>query len=242
VEAFNASPSHGRFQQRQHDDVESPTKLHAATSFEEDLALTLKIIMDHDKRSTTVSKEQFIQQMEKVSEKEIVEEIDVSVPYDAAARLAYSLLEEKENISFQTFEAKYREDVVAMVKSKQPEKEVADVVVDVSVPYDAAARLAYSLLLDDKQNISFKAFEAKYLEDTVSMVKSKQPKKEGDDAPPLAASTSSSDTTTVDATAPAPAKTSSVAGVNTNEKPLLQTIVSSLWNKVSPIRKKFSKA
>eukprot|EP00526_Cylindrotheca_closterium_P022154 CAMPEP_0113617780 /NCGR_PEP_ID=MMETSP0017_2-20120614/8973_1 /TAXON_ID=2856 /ORGANISM="Cylindrotheca closterium" /LENGTH=114 /DNA_ID=CAMNT_0000527219 /DNA_START=57 /DNA_END=398 /DNA_ORIENTATION=+ /assembly_acc=CAM_ASM_000147 len=63
----------------------------AAASREEDIALTLKLIMDHDERSTTVSKDQFIQQMEEsVKIQEQPEEVvDVSVPYDAAAKLAY---------------------------------------------------------------------------------------------------------------------------------------------------------
>ena len=61
----------------------------AASSFEEDLALTLQIIRDHDARSTTVSREQFVQQMQASISNEAAEGFDVSVPYDATAQLAY---------------------------------------------------------------------------------------------------------------------------------------------------------
>ena len=134
-----------------------------ATSAAEDLALTLKIIMDHANRSTTVSKEQFVQQMEAaVSVPEPEEPVDVSVPYSAAAMLAYEAGDK--SMSFQDFEPKYLAETVAMIKSKQP--------VDVSVPYNAAAKLAYQA--SDK-SMSFADFEPKYLAEAVAMVKSKQP-------------------------------------------------------------------
>jgi len=136
----------------------------AATSAAEDLALTLKIILDHAGRSSTVSKEQFIQQMEEVAK--VVEEpeevVDISVPYNAAAKLAYEASDK--SMSFTDFEPKYLAEAVAMVKSKQP--------VDISVPYNAAAKLAYEA--SDK-SMSFTDFEPKYLAEAVAMVKSKQP-------------------------------------------------------------------
>jgi hypothetical protein len=61
----------------------------AAATAEEDLMLTLKIIMDHDSRSTTVSIEQFIVRMVQAQEAPEPEPIDISIPYDAAAKLAY---------------------------------------------------------------------------------------------------------------------------------------------------------
>ena len=133
VEAFNSSPTGSRRHRR---DGSTATKLDAATlalSFEEDLALTRQIIMDHQERSATVSKEQFIQQMEELIAKPsvaaeiVVEKVDISVPYDAAARLAYESMENKNDVSFDTFEAQYLLDAVALVKSKQPDTEsVAD--------------------------------------------------------------------------------------------------------------------
>ena len=101
----------------------------AAASKEEDLALTLRIIMDHDARSTTVSKEQFIQQMEESSSAAPAEEneetADVSVPYDAAARLAYDASGDK-SVSFDDFLPQYLADAVAHVKSKQAQPEVEE--------------------------------------------------------------------------------------------------------------------
>jgi hypothetical protein len=136
----------------------------AAKSAEEDLALTLKIIMDHQDRSTTVSKEQFIQQMEAVAKvPEVpVEPVDVSVPYNAAAKLAYEASDK--SIPFEKFEPKYLAEAIALVKSKRP--------VDISVPYNAAAKLAYEA--SDK-SLSFAEFEPKYLAEAVALVKSKRP-------------------------------------------------------------------
>eukprot|EP00526_Cylindrotheca_closterium_P019921 CAMPEP_0113617458 /NCGR_PEP_ID=MMETSP0017_2-20120614/8792_1 /TAXON_ID=2856 /ORGANISM="Cylindrotheca closterium" /LENGTH=140 /DNA_ID=CAMNT_0000526857 /DNA_START=42 /DNA_END=460 /DNA_ORIENTATION=+ /assembly_acc=CAM_ASM_000147 len=91
----------------------------AAASREEDIALTLKLIMDHDERSTTVSKDQFIQQMEEsVKIQEQPEEVvDVSVPYDAAAKLAYDASDK--SMAYEDFEKQYLMEAVALVKSKQ---------------------------------------------------------------------------------------------------------------------------
>jgi hypothetical protein len=135
-----------------------------AASREEDLMLTLQVIMDHQARSTTVSKEQFIQQVEKAAAVEpVVEEVvDISVPYDAAARNAYAASDKK--IPFEEFEVKYLAEAVALVKSKRP--------VDISVPYDATAKLAYEA--SDK-SMPYDAFKVKYLADAVALVKSKQP-------------------------------------------------------------------
>jgi hypothetical protein len=133
----------------------------AATSKEEDIALTLKIIMDHDPRSSTVSKAQFVHQMEE-SVKAPVEEIDISIPYDAPAMLAYEASDK--SMAFDDFKAKYLADAVALVKSKQP--------IDISIPYDAAAKLAYEA--SDK-SMAFDDFKVKYLADAVELVKSKQP-------------------------------------------------------------------
>ena len=134
----------------------------AADSFAEDLALTLQIIRDHDARSTTVTKDQFVQQMEE-SMKAPKIEVDVSIPYDAAAMLAYEASDK--SVSFGDFKPKYLADAVALVKSKQQSD-------DISIPYDAAAMLAYEAT--DK-SMSFADFKPKYLADAVALVISKQP-------------------------------------------------------------------
>lgn len=89
-----------------------------AKSKEEDLMLTVQLILDHEARSTTVSKEQFIMQMEEVKHMpEPVSPVDVSVPYDAAAKLAYEA--SAKNMPYSEFKSKYEADAVAQVKSKQ---------------------------------------------------------------------------------------------------------------------------
>jgi hypothetical protein len=69
---------------------------------------------------------------------------DVSVPYDAAARLAYSEETDK-SVDFETFQKKYEQLTVATITAKKMERELfpSPVQVDLSIPYDAAARLAY---------------------------------------------------------------------------------------------------
>ena len=134
----------------------------AAASFEEDLMLTLQIIMDHQARSTTVSKDQFISQMKEIQSVAEEESFDVSIPYDAAAQLAYEASDK--SMPYEDFKIKYEADAVALVKSKQP--------IDISIPYDAAARLAFEA--SDKI-IPFADFKAKSEAEAVALVKSKQP-------------------------------------------------------------------
>jgi len=132
----------------------------AASSKEEDLDLTLKIIMDHATRSVTVSQEQFISQMEEVKEVE-PEEIDVSIPYDAAAKLAYEASDK--SMDYADFKTKFEADAVADVISKQP--------IDVSIPYDAAAKLAYEA--SDK-SMDYADFKTKFEADAVADVIAKK--------------------------------------------------------------------
>jgi hypothetical protein len=154
----------------------------AAASAEEDLMLTLQIIMDHQDRSTTASKEQFLSQMEEIKNAPDEEPIDVSIPYDAAARLAYEASDKKMN--YDDFKAKYEADAIALVKSKQkvdkkeaPKKTeaapkaaatISDT--DVSIPYDAAAKLAYEA--SDKK-IPYEHFKLVYENEAINLVKSK---------------------------------------------------------------------
>jgi hypothetical protein len=138
----------------------------AATSAEEDLMLTLRIIMDHDSRSTTVSKEQFIVQMGQAQNAPASESIDISIPYDAAAKLAYEALvdDNKMRWPYEDFKKKYEADAIALVKSKRP--------VDISIPYDAAAKLAYDA--SDK-SMAYADFKTKYEADAVADVIAKKP-------------------------------------------------------------------
>jgi len=138
----------------------------AASSKEEDIALTLQIIMDHEARSTTVSKDQFISQMEEQAQEEAPSEesIDISIPYDAAAKLAYEASDK--SMDYEAFKTKYEADAVADVIAKKP--------IDISIPYDAAAKLAYEA--SDK-SMDYAAFKTKYEADAVADVVSKQPSK-----------------------------------------------------------------
>jgi hypothetical protein len=133
----------------------------AASSAEEDLMLTLKVIMDHAERSATASKDQYISQMEeqKKVEESKPEPIDVSIPYDAPARLAYEAAGSKGD--YAAFKAQYEADAVADVIAKNAPA------VDISVPYDAAARLAYEAAGSPGD---FAAFKTKYEEDAVADV------------------------------------------------------------------------
>jgi hypothetical protein len=154
----------------------------AASSFEEDLKLTLQIIMDHEARSTTASKEQFLSQMammddEPSHKQQQQEPVDVGVPYDAAAKLAFESSDK--SMDYAAFKAKYEADAVAEVIAKRqppPAKkaEAASAPVggsDVSIPYDAAAKLAYEA--SDKK-MDYAAFKVMYEADAVAQVMAKQ--------------------------------------------------------------------
>lgn len=150
----------------------------AAASKEEDMALTLQIIMDHEARSATVSKEQLISQTEEIAAMgDDDAEIDISIPYDAAARLAYESSDK--SMKYEAFKSQYEADAVALVKSKQP--------IDISIPYDAPAKLAYE---SSDKSVPYDKFKEVYESDAVALVKSKQPKKEKPAAAPAASDVS----------------------------------------------------
>ena len=88
----------------------------AASSAEEDLMLTLRIIMDHEERSSTVTKEQMLSQVSDAQEVED-EEVDVSIPYDAPAKLAYEASDK--SVAYPEFKEKYEADAVAGVIAKK---------------------------------------------------------------------------------------------------------------------------
>jgi hypothetical protein len=142
----------------------------AATSAEDDLLLTLKIILDHAERSTTVSKEQFISQMQKIQKEPKSEPVDLSVPYDAAAKLAYEASDK--SMAYGDFKIKYESDAIAEVIAKKKPNAVAEAPADLSVPYDAAAKLAYEA--SDK-SMAYGDFKTKYEADAVAYVIAKRP-------------------------------------------------------------------
>eukprot|EP00522_Entomoneis_paludosa_P014719 CAMPEP_0172447942 /NCGR_PEP_ID=MMETSP1065-20121228/7078_1 /TAXON_ID=265537 /ORGANISM="Amphiprora paludosa, Strain CCMP125" /LENGTH=156 /DNA_ID=CAMNT_0013199315 /DNA_START=124 /DNA_END=594 /DNA_ORIENTATION=- len=86
---------------------------------------------------------------------------DISVPYDAAARLAYE--ESGKKMRFGAFKKQYLAEAVELVKSKQP--------IDVSIPYDAAAKLAFE---SSDKTMGYPEFKEKYEKEAVELVKSKQ--------------------------------------------------------------------
>ncbi|CAB9527330.1 DnaJ domain [Seminavis robusta] len=135
----------------------------AASSKEEDLMLTLKVIMDHAERSTTASKDQFISQMEEAAKvvEEEPEPVDISVPYDAAAVLAYEAAGSPGD--FAAFKTQFEDDAVADVIAKNAPP------VDISVPYDAAAKNAYEAAGSSGDYAAFKEkFEADAVADVIA--------------------------------------------------------------------------
>jgi hypothetical protein len=168
----------------------------AASSFEEDLLLTIQVIRDHEARSTTVSTKQFLQQVKAAGAVETPhDEVDIAVPYDSAALLAYEAsLAAGDGTTFSDFKLRYVTETVDMVKAKKAAREAAQApapkvedpkeapkveevaapqaeVVDISVPYDAAAMLAYEAAGSPAE---FAAFKATYEADAVAMVTAKK--------------------------------------------------------------------
>jgi methionine-rich copper-binding protein CopC len=100
-----------------------------------------------------------MQQSQKVTESEPV---DLSVPYDAAAKLAYEASDK--SMAYSDFKTKYEVDAVAYVIAKKA--------VDLSVVYDAPAKLAYEA--SDK-SMAYGDFKTKYEADAIAEVIAKRP-------------------------------------------------------------------
>jgi len=129
----------------------------AAASAEEDLELTYKVIMAHvDTEGDAVAEEPVAVAAVEEAEEETV---DISIPYDAAAQLAYEASDK--STAFEAFKAKYEEDAVADVMAKY---------VDISIPYDAAARLAFE---SSDKSMAYADFKVKFEEDAVADVMAK---------------------------------------------------------------------
>lgn len=115
---------------------------------------------------------------------------DVSIPYDAAARLAYdeyrTANEGSKEVDFDTFQTKYSQMAVAEVTAKKLEREMfpPTTKVDLSIPYDAAARLAYQkyLAANNKSEWGneeeYEQFKQTYEEMSVAQVTYKKLQKE----------------------------------------------------------------
>ena len=190
----------------------------AALNYDDDLRLTLQIIMDHQRRSATVSTEQLVQQVTaaaSIVEDDAAPAVDISVPYDAAAKLAY----DKESSSIQAstpfaeykvqYEAKAVADVIAKKSQSTPAQPAAVAVAtkskdvasssaaasssssyDISIPYDAAAKLAYAALsTEERTKVDYTAFQLQYTERAVADVIAKQnPKNQASPTPAAAVS------------------------------------------------------
>ena len=110
---------------------------------------------------------------------------DVSIPYDAAARLAYT--KAGSNGDFAAFKADYEKEAIAMVTAKKagamsavqndPSPAAASDPNDVSIPYDAAARLAFAAAGSDGDYAMFKEV---YEQQMVAMVVLKKNQRESD--------------------------------------------------------------
>jgi UDP:flavonoid glycosyltransferase YjiC (YdhE family) len=103
--------------------------------------------------------------------------MDLSIPYDAAARLAYEKAGSKGN--YEDFKANYEKEAVAQVIAKKKARDSpgsatpspAPSTMDLSIPYDAAARLAYEKA-GSKGN--YEEFKAKYEKEAVAQVIAKK--------------------------------------------------------------------
>ena len=133
---------------------------------------------------------------------------DISIPYDAAALLAYTTAGSEGD--FETFKAQYLKDTIAMVVAKKDARqggapapapaavETAAAVADISIPYDAAALLAYTTAGSEGD---FETFKAQYLKDTIAMVVAKKDARQGGAPAPAPAAVETA-TTVVDISIP----------------------------------------
>ena len=201
-----ASPSWAVLHATLADDSTTATKIttgpdgKAASNYDEDLLLTLQIIMDHQRRSATVSTEQLVQQVTAAAAIDDDATIDIRVPYDAAAQLAYD--QEPSSVqsstTFHEYKIQYEAKAVAHVmakkassKSATPKAAAAAAVVtksepveagasssssnDISIPYDAAAKLAYQALsAEERSKTDYNVFQQLYTQQAVADVIAKK--------------------------------------------------------------------
>merc|ERR1712238_211611 len=81
-----------------------------SVSHDEDLLLTLQVILAHDIRSTTHTQEQFLHDMEQqqptINKHDETLDYDVSIPYMATAKLAFEQ-QSDQSMVYEEFERKY---------------------------------------------------------------------------------------------------------------------------------------
>lgn len=94
---------------------------------------------------------------------------DLSIPYDAAARMAYASANCPGNDDFRAFQVRYETAMVEMVKAKARARKAAEG--DWSVPYQAAAHLAFELA---GRPGKLEEFETRYEMAMIEMVKAKR--------------------------------------------------------------------
>ena len=126
--------------------------------------------------------------------------IDLSIPYDSAARLAYDQWRSANGqqqggggggafneATYKAFQTKYETLTVANVIAKKMERDMAAMEppkVDLSIPYDSAARLAYDQWRSANgqeggfDEANYKAFQTKYETLTVANVIAKKMKRD----------------------------------------------------------------
>ena len=111
---------------------------------------------------------------------------DVAIPYDAAARLAFDeYTASGKEMDFESFKAMYEQMTVADITAKKLERELLPPTdkVDLSIPYDAAAKLAYNDYLAGKGEVwgneaDYQQFKSKYEEMCVAQVTYKKLERE----------------------------------------------------------------
>lgn len=103
---------------------------------------------------------------------------NVAIPYDAAARLAFDeYTASGKEMDFDSFKTMYEKMTVADITAKKLERELLPPTdkVDLSIPYDAAAKLAYNDYLAGKgeawgNEADYQQFKSKYEEMCVAQV------------------------------------------------------------------------
>jgi hypothetical protein len=180
------------------------TTLDAAISFEEDLELTRKVIFQHIEGSASNGATKVpaaavpAPVAAKVEEKKAAPTaIDISIPYDAAARLEFDASNKSFDAKkFEVFKKEYYTKTVAMVSAKKAARDGASAPakaapakvaaapkasgVDISVEYDSAAKLAFTHKFGAFDEKAFVSFKKEYEAAAVAMVTAKQQARSGD--------------------------------------------------------------
>merc|ERR1711865_1193407 len=110
-----------------------------------------------------------------IADEDTVDEVDVAIPYMARVQVAYATLssQEQASMTYAEFETAFLAEAIREVIAKQP--------IDVSIPYDSAARLAYEQSIafmdadgKDTSSMPFAEFQALYVKAAIEEVRAKQ--------------------------------------------------------------------